>query len=181
MQPIGEGCPPDMRQRIRFRFPSFPAAGSENRQGFRDLPALLLDDVEQILGGAGVRGVLGVRIHGFEVEILGLDLLPGDGPAPLTIGPLRQEPEELVEVGQGERILLADLDTGEVVVPDTLGRAALGEEEQVGLDVTAQFERRMMSQIALTAAFTDCCVASRLPFRSIAYHNQDTEGPGGRV
>ncbi len=54
------------------------------------------------------------------------------------VGALGQQAEELLEVGQRERRLLADLDVGEVVVPDTLGRPAPGEEEQVGLDARAR-------------------------------------------
>jgi hypothetical protein len=66
--------------------------------------------------------------------VLRLDLLAGDTPAMFAVGALWQQTEKLLEVGQRQRRLLADFDVGKVVVPDTLGWLAFGEEEQVGLD-----------------------------------------------
>jgi hypothetical protein len=57
----------------------------------------------------------------------------GDGPAPLAVCPVRQEPEELLEPGEGERGFLADLHVRQVVVPDPVGRPSLREEEEIGL------------------------------------------------
>ena len=72
----------------------------------------------------------GVGVHGFQVEIFGFDLLPGDRPAPLTIARAGSS---------GKKSSKSPLSTGsfcrpsirQVVVPDLLRRLALGEEEQV--------------------------------------------------
>lgn len=102
--------------------------------GFGHLTPFGFDQIKQLVGRAGILIAAGIGIDGFEVEALGLNLLAGDRPAALALRTLREQAEKLLEVGEGERGSLADLDVGEVVVPDALGRAALGEEEQVGLD-----------------------------------------------
>jgi len=56
-----------------------------------------------------------VGVDGLQVEVLGLDSLPGNGPTALAVGPVRQQPEKVVEPVQGERGPLPDLDVREVV------------------------------------------------------------------
>src|SRR6185312_12258703 len=65
------------------------------------------------------------------------DLLTGDRPTPLTVSALGEQAEEVGELVESERRLLADLEIGEVVIPDALSGTALRKEQQVGLDTRA--------------------------------------------
>ena len=69
----------------------------------------------------------------------GVELGAGDGPGAVAAGTLGEQVEEagVFEVPEGEGGFLADLDVGEVEVPDLFGGLALGEEEEVGLDAGA--------------------------------------------
>jgi hypothetical protein len=52
-------------------------------------------------------------------------------------GSIRQQPEELFEVGKRERVLLAHFDVRKIVIPNSLAELvfalALGEEKQIRL------------------------------------------------
>src|SRR3990172_8732365 len=131
-----------------------PAAGRNGRtlwlrwldakrlEGFGHLTALRLDQVQQFFRGARVLGALRVRVHRLQVEVLRLDLLACPGPAPVAVGALRQEAEELLELVEREWALLSHLDAGEIVVPDPLRWPAPGEKEEVGLHARARVDER---------------------------------------
>ena len=93
----------------------------------------------------GVVELLGLGVQGGGLVAVGAGFFQGllqargkvDGPASRAVGPLRQEFEEIVKVGLGERRLLANLYVGEVVIPYPLGLLAFGEENEVGFDARA--------------------------------------------
>src|SRR5579863_7844616 len=53
---------------------------AQRGQRLLDLAALGFDEVEQLIGGAGILLAFGVGVDGFEVEVLGFDGLAGDRP-----------------------------------------------------------------------------------------------------
>jgi hypothetical protein len=106
------------------------------RQRPGHLPALGLDERDELLRRPGVLRALGVGVDRLQVVVSRLDLPARDRPAAFAPGALRQELEEVAELLDGQRSLLADLDVREVEVPGLLGRLALGEERVAGDDAT---------------------------------------------
>ena len=106
--------------------------------GLGDFSPLGFDEVQQLLRGAEVLVPPGVRVDGLEVVALA-PRSPRASTVQLCslsarVGSRRKNSSKWSSVSG---VLLADLHVGEVVVPDALGRLALGEEEQVGLHARA--------------------------------------------
>ena len=110
---------------------------TQRRQGVLYLFALLFDDVERFLGGAGVNFLFSVWVDRLEVVVSLFDCAAGDRPAIFAVGAVGQQFEEVLEVGGCERVALVHLNVGEVVVSGVFGLAALVEEEQICLDACA--------------------------------------------
>src|SRR2546425_2413350 len=119
---------------------------AERHDGLGHLTPFRFDDIEQLFWRSRVLIALGVRVDRLEVIAACLDLLPLDGPRAVAVGSGRQNPEELLEVGESERALLPHLHTGEVVIEDALSGAALGEEEQIRLDARASVDKGARGQ-----------------------------------
>lgn len=94
------------------------ALGFEGRDFLGDLVGFLL------VGGGGFGGFL-------------LPVDEVDGPAPVAVALFGEEFEEFLEAFEGEWGAPADLDVGEVVIPDPGGGLAFVEKEEVGLHAGA--------------------------------------------
>ncbi len=73
---------------------------------------------------SGVFVLFGVRVDCLQVEVLRFDLGARDRPTARAVFTPGQALEEVIEVGDGQRRFLADLDVRQIVVPDLLGGAA---------------------------------------------------------
>ena len=87
-----------------------------------------------------------VRIDRLEVVVLRLDGGARNRPAALAVGAGGQQLEELFEALHRQRRFLADLHVRQVVIPDILRAASLGEEKQVGLHTGARIHKRARRQ-----------------------------------
>ena len=107
------------------------------RPGVGDLGEELFVGGQEVIDVAGA-GVGVVRVLEVEVVVAGLDFLNGDAPGLLVFHavfpPLSLRAEFLDGHQLGLVVTFHPGRIGVLVIPDFLGRLALGEEKQVGLD-----------------------------------------------
>ncbi len=90
---------------------------TEDGEGFGHFATFGFDQSQEFFGWPWVSIGLSVRVDGFQVEVLGLDLSASDGPAPLAVSAtlggghgLKQQAEEVLEPVLGEGRFLAGFD-----------------------------------------------------------------------
>src|SRR5690348_2371849 len=105
---------------VRLALLAYTHRATQRCQRFCHFASFGFDQVNQLLWCAGILILRRSGINGFEVIAFGLDFLPRDCPASLTLCPLRQEPEEIRKFVQGQRRGFAYLEIGEVIIPDAL-------------------------------------------------------------
>jgi hypothetical protein len=101
-------------------------------------------------------------IDGLEVEVFGLDGLPGYGSTAFAVSPGRQEPEEVVEFVQGEGGPYGLGHFGFFGFRSSrMRRNIIQVISGTYCLAPAQLERRMMSQMDQTRELTDCWVVRK--------------------